>query len=90
MELNFNFNFVDLEGKEMQDNNAGKTLANALAYSQDGNAFKFWDWARKLFKGDKLNLDESDTQTLKSFIESNKSFVVISRAQLLHVFNKTK
>jgi len=63
-------------------------LAGALASSSKGDALKFWDWAKKLFKGEPLDLDKSDQETLKSFVKESESFTVLAKAQILEIFIK--
>ena len=89
MKLNFNFDFSGLDGQFFENGNAGKTLAAALANSNKGDALKFWEWAKKLYQGEVLDLDKSDQETLKSFISESASFTVLSKAQLLNQFLTT-
>lgn len=88
MKLDFNFAFIGLDDKVFEDVNAGKLLAGALASSSKGDALKFWDCAKKLFKGEVLDLDKSDQETLKGFIKDSESFTVLAKAQLLEIFIK--
>jgi hypothetical protein len=88
MKLDFNFDFIGLDDQIFEGNNAGKMLANALASSSKGDALKFWDWAKKLFKGEALDLDKSDQETLKSFVKESESFTVLAKAQILEIFLK--
>lgn len=86
MEINLNKSVVDLEGKEIPNSNMAKMLANSLSSSATGDALKFWDWAKKLYSGKKLDLDPSDVATLKGFIVSDSGFPIITKAQMLEVF----
>jgi len=88
MKLNFNFNLVDLDGKEIDNANAGKLLANSLVQQSKGDALKFWEWALALNKGEELDLDSSDQETLKNFIKDSENFAIIAKAQLLKVLKK--
>lgn len=88
MKLNFNFNLVDLDGKEIDNANAGKLIANSLVQQSKGDALKFWDWAVALNKGEELDLDSSDQETLKNFIKDSENFAIIAKAQLLKVLKK--
>ena len=83
MEINLNANFVGLDGKQMENNNMGQLVAQLLSQSTTGDSLKFWDWAVKLNAGKKLDLDPSDLQTLKSFIESCSTIIVLAKAQIL-------
>jgi hypothetical protein len=86
MKLDFNFNFIGLDEVAFEGGNAGKTLASALAGASKGDALKYWDWAKKLFKGEVLDLDKSDQETLKTFVKESDSFTVLAKAQLLETF----
>jgi hypothetical protein len=88
MKLNFNFNLVDLDGKEIDNANAGKLVANSLVQQSKGDALKFWEWALALNKGEELDLDSSDQETLKNFIKDSENFAIIAKAQLLKVLKK--
>lgn len=88
MKLNFNFNLLDLDGKELSDANAGKIIATTLVQSSEGDALKFWEWALKLNKGEVLELDTSDTTTLEAFVNSCQTLPILTKAQILLVFKK--
>ena len=88
MKLDFNFDFIGLDDQVFEGGNAGKMLAGALASASKGDALKFWDWAKKLFKGEVLDLDKSDQETLKGFVKDSETFTVLAKAQLLEIFIK--
>lgn len=88
MKLNFNFNLVDLDGKEIENGNVGKILANNLINQTKGDAVKYWEWALALNKGDILDLDTSDQETLKTFIKDSEILPVLTKAQSLAIFTK--
>jgi hypothetical protein len=88
MKLNFNFNLVDLDGKELEGANSGKLLANTLIQQTKGDAVKYWEWALALNKGDILDLDTSDQETLKNFVKDSETITVLAKAQILNVFKK--
>jgi len=88
MKLDFNFNLTDLDGKEIENANAGKLLANTLVQQAKGDALKFWEWALALNKGEIIDLDTSDQTTIKSFIKDSESLSVLAKGQLLEVFKK--
>jgi hypothetical protein len=88
MKLNFNFNLTDLDGKELEGANAGKLLANTLIQQTKGDAVKYWEWALALNKGDILDLDSSDQETLKTFVKDSETITILAKAQLLGVFAK--
>ena len=88
MKLNFNFNLTDLDGKELEGANAGKLLANTLIQQTKGDAVKYWEWALALNKGDILDLDTSDQETLKNFVKDSETITILAKAQVLNVFKK--
>lgn len=88
MKLNLNFNLKDLDGKEIEGANAGKLLANQLVNQAKGDAVKFWELSLKLYKGEVVDLDSSDQNTIKQFIKDSESLPVLTKAQLLLVFEK--
>lgn len=88
MKLNFNFNLTDLDGKEIENGNVGKILANTLINQTKGDAVKYWEWALALNKGDILDLDTSDQETLKNFVKDTEVLPVLTKAQLLKVLKK--
>lgn len=90
MKLNFNKSLVGLDGVEIADSNMGKILAGHLAQSNKGDALKFWEIALKLQKGEEIDLDTSDQNTIKEFIKNAETLPNITKAQLLIVFNKTE
>lgn len=88
MKLDFNFNLVDLDNNPIDNANAGKLVANSLVQQSKGDALKFWEWALALNKGEVLDLDSSDQETLKNFVKDSENFAIIAKAQLLKVFKK--
>lgn len=88
MKLDFNFNLTDLDGNAIDNANTGKLLANTLIQQTKGDAVKYWEWALALNKGEILDLDSSDQDTLKSFIKDSETITVLAKAQLLGVFAK--
>ena len=89
--LDFNKPLKGLDGKEVigpddKAINLGQFLANQLASAGKGDALKMFTWAQKIFNGDVLDLDPSDSATLKEFIKSNETMTVLAKAQLLSVF----
>jgi hypothetical protein len=87
MKLDFNFNLVDLDGNQINNANAGKLLANTLIQQSKGDAIKYWEWALSLNKGEVLDLDSSDQETLKNFIKDHEQLTILTKAQVLEVLN---
>jgi hypothetical protein len=88
MKLDFNFDLLGLDQQPIEGANAGKLLASALAAGSKGDALKFWDWAVSLNKGEVLDLDSSDQETIKNFIKDSEGFTILAKAQLLQVLKK--
>lgn len=88
MKIDLNFNLVDLDGKAIDNANAGKLVASALVQQSKGDALKFWDWAVALNKGEILDLDSSDQETFKSFIKESETITIFAKAQILHKLKK--
>jgi type IV secretory pathway protease TraF len=88
MKIDLNFNLVDLDGKAIENANAGKLVANSLVQQSKGDALKFWEWALALNKGEILDLDSSDQDTFKNFVKDNENFAIIAKAQILHKLKK--
>ncbi|URM37130.1 hypothetical protein [Flavobacterium anhuiense] len=81
--LNLNAPVLDLDGKEIENTNIGKTLASALAGSSSGDPLKYMHWATKLHKGEPLELDPSDLSLLKDFVTANQGFTNLLKARIL-------
>jgi hypothetical protein len=88
MKLDFNFNLIDLDGNQFENANAGKLLANTLVQQAKGDAVKYWEWALSLNKGEIIDLDSSDQETLKNFIKDSEALAVLAKGQLLQVLKK--
>jgi hypothetical protein len=84
--INFNKNLLDLEGKEIEGANIGKIVAQTLVQSSKGDALKYWGWATKMNAGEELDLDKSDTETLKNFIKESETLTILTKAQALECF----
>ena len=90
MKLNLNFNLKSIDGKEINDSHAGKLLGNILVSSIKGDALKYYDWGRKLYNGEDIEIDRSDLNNIKSFVESHEQITILAKAQILEVINTAK
>lgn len=88
MKLDFNFNLNDLDSKPIENANVGKLLATSLTQQAKGDPLKFWEWALALHKGEIIDLDTSDQNTLKTFIKESESLTILAKGQMLQVFKK--
>jgi hypothetical protein len=89
--MNFNKPIKNLTGQSMKDANGkevtlGYILAEQLVSGSKGDAVKFYGWALKLHEGKEIELDKSDTQTLKDFVTNNEQLTILAKAQLLEQF----
>ena len=84
--INFNKNLLGLDGKEVADTNIGKIVGQSLIQSGRGDALKFWHWANKMYKGEELDLDPTDTDVLRNFIKENETMTIWVKAQALEGF----
>ena len=87
MKLNLKKPIKDLAGNEIPESDLGQLLAQTLASGNSKeNAVKMYYWATKLFAGEELDLDPTDTAVLKSFIETNEQLTLLAKGQLLADF----
>jgi hypothetical protein len=84
--INFNKNCLALDGQEVADTNIGKIVGQSLIQSGKGDALKFWHWANKMYKGEELDLDPTDTDVLRNFIKENETMTIWVKAQALECF----
>ncbi len=89
--LDFTKELVGLDGIAVKDQDnkvitLGKLLSSQLASANKGDALKLFTWAQKCYNGEVLDLDPSDTTTLKEFIKNNEFLTVLAKAHLLGVF----
>jgi len=77
---------LDLDGKEIEKAHIGKIIGNALVGATKGDALKYWGWATKMNAGEELDLDKSDTETLKNFIKESEGLTILTKAQALECF----
>ena len=83
MKIDLNFDLADLDGKAIENTNAGKLVAQTLVQGTKGDALKFWDWAVALNKGEVLDLDSSDQETFKNFVKDSEAITIFAKAQIL-------
>ena len=77
---------LGLDGKEIDGSHLGKIIAQTLAATTKGDALKLFTWAQKLYSSEELDLDPSDTETLKNFIKESESLTILTKAQALAEF----
>ena len=87
MKLNFNFKIKSLDGKEIPGADANKLLADTLAGLNKGNHMKLYDWAIRLFRGEALEIDDTDAMVLKALVEES-GLVILVKKPVLDVIEK--
>ena len=88
MKVDLNFDLSELDGTPAQGINLGKIIAGSLVQQTKGDALKFWDWAVALNKGEALELDSSDQQTITTFVKENENLTIYVKAQFLLAMKK--
>lgn len=81
-EVNLNFKFKGLDGKELEQN-AGTLLANLLSNSNTKTPVKFWEWAVKFHGGQTLEITTDDLKLLRDFVEGSEALTALAKAQIL-------
>lgn len=89
--LNLTQTITDLDGNPVPPNTTtGKLLATTLAAAPKANALKFWSWALALHKGEVVEVDEADYDTLYKFVETHEGLTVLARAQILQAMRSSQ
>lgn len=78
---------LGLDGTELPESNIGKIVAQMLVQASKGDALKFWHWAQKMYAGEELDLDPTDSETLKNFIKDNDQLTILVKAQAIACFS---
>lgn len=86
--INLNFNLKGLDGKEIENANAGQLLANLLAQRSDEDSLKLYEIAKKIYEGKPLELDTVDKSRVVSIIKETKEFTNLLKAQLELAFQE--
>lgn len=84
MKIDLNFNIKDLEGKEVENANAGKLIANLLSNSNEGNAVKLIGWALSLHAGEPIDIDKADYDLFKKIVNESKVISNLVKAQVVN------
>lgn len=84
MLLNLDLQFKNIDGTEIAGNTMAKLLSDMLAAQTPGiQAIKAYDWAMQLFKVGEIEVDRTDLDLLKKFIEQNSQIGNLVKAQLI-------
>ena len=91
IKLNFNKDFIGLDGKVIEgQGKLSKMIGNMLANSQTGDAVKYLSWGIQLYKDGVLEVDQSDFDAIKSFINDNKTVAVMLKGRLLEIVRESE
>lgn len=90
MKLDLNVPIKNLDGENIADITIGKQIANALVSVSKGDALKYYDWAVKLNKGEAIEVDRTDLNKIKEFVENSEVFTILLKAQALEVISTVK
>lgn len=88
--IDFNKALKNLDGADIEGNTIGRTLGLALVTQPKGDALKLYSWALDMNRGNKIELDQSDFETLKTFVKETEILNVILKAQALEIMNDSK
>ena len=84
MLLDLNALITTPDGKPIEPpQTLAKTLSGFLSQDSKGDAMKCWEWSKKLAKDGVLELDSSDTETLKGLIRDNDRMAILVKGPLL-------
>jgi len=60
-----------------------QVLSGFLSQDSKGDAMKLWEWSKKLAKDGILELDSSDTETLKGLVKDNERMAILAKGPIL-------
>lgn len=72
------------------DTKLAAALAHMLRSSQEGDAIKYLNWVIDLAATGKLEVDESDHDTITAFVKGNRQALNLVKGQLLKALNDSK
>lgn len=90
MKLNFNRKFKDLDEKEIADTQMNVTLASDMVNQRVGDTIKIYELAKRIHKGEVVDLDTSDQKMLRELIETSPELTHIAKYQIYAVFDEGK
>lgn len=84
IEISLNALLKEVDGKEVPNTTLAKVLSKRLAYASDsGNPVKMYDWATQLWSKGVINVDRTDYDFIKDFVEKDKELLVFAKAQVM-------
>lgn len=90
MKIDLNFQLKNLDGTDMQCDqaHAGRILAQVLAESNKGNSVKLMSWAIKLYDKETIELDDTDLETLRAFVNNTEFLKNLAKYQIINELKK--
>ena len=94
MKLDFNREFLNLEGKAIKSPDGNEMTLNVMlgnaivASAGKEDILKFLDWGLKLVKGEILDLDRTDQKLLRKTIEGLETINILAKGRFLEVMDK--
>lgn len=89
MLLDLNFKIKTLSGKDIEEAEANKIIANMLSEGTK-NSIKFYDWALKLWQEGKVEIDAADKKLLSDTITDSTKLTNLTKGQILKVIENLK
>ena len=89
MKINLNKSLLSLDNAELPEK-MGNVIASILISSSKGNSIKCYEQALKLNKGEDLELDSSDFDSLYKLVEESANIINLAKAQILLEMKKQK
>jgi hypothetical protein len=90
MKLDLNKPIFNLLSEPIPNTHLGKFLGDEIAASNSQPVVKFFDWAVKLYRTGLIEIDNSDRELIKKFIEDSPRMTVLVKGQLLKEINDLK
>lgn len=83
IKIDLNFSIKGLDDVELIGSNASQLVGNFLVNATKGDALKYYDWARSLYKKESIEVDRSDFETIEKFVREHEQFSNLAKAQII-------
>ncbi len=93
MKIDLNKPFLDLDDTEIKNDKGetqylNKLLANNFMAPGNDNVLKFFDWGIQLWKTGIIDVDRTDTEIIKKYIENLEGVSRLFKGRMLNEFIK--
>lgn len=68
----------------------GQTIAGVMVMQTKGDILKYFGWATQLYQGKAVEMDKSDINVLRGFIENSDNMTILLKAQALEIIEKAE